>query len=187
MGEIASASQLRMSFVRWALVLVPFILLLGTVSGIMSNSGYDNSWFSALRQPDLMPPGWVFGVVWTILYILMGISLALIMTARGARGRTVATALFVVQLILNLAWSPVFFAAHQVTIALAMIVIMIVLVAAVVALFCTCQAARSGASAALSGLALLCGFPQFSGDAAESRCRDPCTHRRRYPNKLIAR
>ncbi|ARS27393.1 TspO/MBR family protein [Sphingomonas sp. KC8] len=128
MGQIASQSQLRMAFVRWALVLVPLVLLLGILSGWLANSGYDNPWFNALQKPAIMPPGWVFGVVWSILYVLMGFALALIVSARGARGRQVALAFFAVQLILNLAWSPLFFAAHQVTAALALIGILLVVV-----------------------------------------------------------
>jgi tryptophan-rich sensory protein len=121
MGEIASPSQLRMSFLRWALVTVPLVLLLGIGSGRLSNSGYDNPWFDALVKPALMPPGWVFGVAWTILYILLGLAFAYILQARGARGRGLAIGLFVVQLALNLAWSPLFFAAHMVTASLALI------------------------------------------------------------------
>lgn len=128
MGQIASQSQLRMAFVRRALVLVPLILLLGMVSGWLANSGYGNPWFDALRKPAIMPPGWAFGVAWTILYVLMGFALALVVSARGARGRRVAIAFFAVQLVLNLAWSPLFFAAHQVTAALALIGILLVVV-----------------------------------------------------------
>lgn len=117
MGQIASKEQLRMSFVRWALVTVPAILLLGIASGRMSGSGYGNRWFDALSKPDIIPPGWVFGVGWTILYIMLGVALAMILHARGARGRGLALGLFFTQLVLNLCWSPLFFAAHQVTLA----------------------------------------------------------------------
>ena len=114
MGEIASPSQLRMSFLRWALFTVPLVVLLGIASGRLSGSGYGNPWFDALAKPEIMPPGWVFGLVWTILYVLMGVSLAIILHARRARGRKAAITLFVVQLALNLAWSPLFFGAHRV-------------------------------------------------------------------------
>jgi tryptophan-rich sensory protein len=103
-----------MSFLRYALVTVPAILLLGTVSGRIAGAGYDNAWFDALEKPAIMPPGWVFGLVWTVLYILLGLALALILHARGARGRGLAIGLFVAQLLLNYAWSPLFFAYHEV-------------------------------------------------------------------------
>jgi benzodiazapine receptor len=111
---LASRGQLRMSFLRYALLTVPAILLLGAVSGRISGSGYGNAWFDALEKPAIMPPGWVFGAAWTLLYILLGLALALILHARGARGRGVAIALFLAQLLLNFAWSPLFFAYHEV-------------------------------------------------------------------------
>jgi translocator protein len=127
MSSIASRSQLRMSFLRYALVTVPAILMLGTLSGRASNSGYSNAWFAALEKPAAMPPGWVFPVTWTILYILLGLALAYVLHARGARGRPSAVALFMVQLALNYAWSPIFFGAHKVGAALIVILAMIVL------------------------------------------------------------
>ena len=136
MGEIASPSQLRMSFLRWALVTVPLVLLLGIGSGRLSNSGYGNPWFDALTKPALMPDGWVFGLVWTILYVLLGLSLAYILQARGARGRPLAIGLFVIQLALNLAWSPLFFAAHKIAESLALIgAIFVVAVAAAICVY----------------------------------------------------
>lgn len=122
MSQLASREQLRMSFVRYALVTVPAIMFLGFLSGKLANSGYENRWFLALSRPDIVPPGWVFGAVWTTLYVLLGVSLAMILFARGAPGRPLALALFAVQLVLNLAWTPLFFAGHQVSLALFVIV-----------------------------------------------------------------
>lgn len=135
MTALASKSQLRMSFLRYALFTVPAILLLGSVSGRISGSGYGNAWFDALEKPAIMPPGWMFGVAWTILYVLLGLSLALILHARGARGRGPAVALFVAQLLLNFAWSPIFFAYHEVGAAFWTIVAMILLSAVTALLF----------------------------------------------------
>ena len=84
MNEIASPGQLRMSFIRWALVTVPSIVGLGTLMGRLSNGGYGNPWFDALTIPDIMPPGWLFGVAWAILYTMQALALALILNARGA-------------------------------------------------------------------------------------------------------
>jgi benzodiazapine receptor len=135
MTAIASKSQLRMSFLRYALFTVPLVLLLGTVSGRISGSGYGNAWFDALQKPAIMPPGWVFGAAWTILYILLGLAVALILHARGARGRGPALALFVLQLLLNYAWSPLFFAYHEVGAAFWTIVAILLLAAATAILF----------------------------------------------------
>ena len=134
MPGIASRSQLRMSLLRYALVTVPLILLLGTISGQLSGSGYGNPWFDALEKPAFMPPGWAFGAAWTILYILLGIALAMLLHARGARGRGAAIVLFIGQLVINYAWSPMFFAFHEVGLALAMIAVMVLLTIALIVL-----------------------------------------------------
>jgi benzodiazapine receptor len=135
MTGIASKSQLRMSYLRFALFTVPLILLLGIVSGRVANSGYGNPWFDALVKPELMPPGATFGIVWTILYILLGLSLAIILNARGAKGRGLAIGLFVVQMLLNFSWSPIFFGMHQVRTALFVILAMLAISAIVTVLF----------------------------------------------------
>ena len=127
MTGIASKAQLRMSFLRWALVTVPAILLLGTLFGRLANSGYDNAWFAALVKPETLPEGWVFGAVWAVLYILLGFVLAMLLHARGARQRNLAIGLFLAQLALNFAWSPIFFAMHKVTVALVVIIAMLAL------------------------------------------------------------
>lgn len=135
MTGIASKAQLRMAFLRYALVTVPLVLLLGILSGRASDSGYGNPWFDALVKPAAMPPGWVFGVAWTLLYILLGLALAMILHARGARGRPLAVGLFLAQLLLNYSWSPLFFAMHRVGDALVVIVAMLALSIAVTFLF----------------------------------------------------
>src|SRR3546814_14593249 len=71
----------------------------------------------------------------TILYVLEGVALAIILHARGARGRGLAIALFVAQFVLSLAWTPVFFGAHRVVLALAIIAAMIVLAIAATLMF----------------------------------------------------
>ena len=126
MSGLASRSELRMSFLRYAVVTVPAVVLLGTLSGYLSNSGFSNPWFEALRKPGFMPPGWVFGAVWTILYILIGLSLAMLLHAKGAQKRERAIILFGLSLVLNFAWSPVFFGMHKVTVGLSLIAAMIV-------------------------------------------------------------
>ena len=61
MTAIASRGQLRMSLLRYALVCIPLVVLLGTVSGAIAESGSGNRWFAALAKPDFMPPDWAFG------------------------------------------------------------------------------------------------------------------------------
>ncbi len=114
----ASHGQLRARFLRWALVLVPAVVLAGLASGVLGGSTASSAWFAGLAKPGINPPSYLFGIVWPILYVMMGLALTLIVTARGAPGRGAAIAAFVVQLALNLAWSPLFFGAHQVSAAL---------------------------------------------------------------------
>jgi translocator protein len=122
---IASPGQLRMSLLRWALGVVPLIVVLGSASGLLSGSAAENGWYQALQKPSWNPPGWIFGVVWPILYALMGLSLAMILNARGSAGRTPAIAMFMVQLAANLLWSPLFFGMHQVSTAFWVLLVML--------------------------------------------------------------
>jgi len=122
MSEMISPRKAGNAWLRYALVTVPAILLLGMLSGRIGDSGPGNFWYAQLAKPDLMPPGWAFGVAWSILYIMMGLALAFILNARGAKWRGVAIWLFLIQLALNLAWSPVFFAMHRIMLAFGLII-----------------------------------------------------------------
>ena len=135
MTELASPGQLRAAFLRWALFVVPGILFLGFFSGQMANSGPGNPWFLDLVKPSLYPPPQLFGIVWSILYMLIGFALVFVITARGAPGRRAAIIAFLVQLALNLAWSPLFFGAHQMLAALVLLVVLDAAIVVTVVLF----------------------------------------------------
>ena len=126
MGGIASKGQLRMSFLRWAAVTVPLILLLGFAAGASVADAFNGRWYLALAKPEITPPAWVFPIAWTTLYILLGLALALILHARGSRRRGIALAWFAVQFALNLAWTPLFFGAHRIDQALWVNIAMVV-------------------------------------------------------------
>ena len=113
-----------------ALITVPAIVVLGSLSGRLSGSGYGNDWFDALAKPFFMPPGWVFGAAWTFLYVLLGLALAIILAEPSSPRKKTALILFFAQLALNFAWSPIFFAAHDIRLALLVIVVMAALAAA---------------------------------------------------------
>ncbi len=104
-----------MSLVRWALFIIPLTMLLGFLSSSIAGSGEENRWYQELVKPEAQPPGWVFGVVWPILYFMTGLALAIILNARSAPQRLLGVGLFVGQFALNLMWSPLFFGRHQVT------------------------------------------------------------------------
>ena len=115
---------------KTALVCVVAIELLGGLSGWLSNSGYGNGWFDGLDKPNFMPPGWAFGVVWPILYALLGIAVAMILAEPPSPRRKTALTLFFIQLALNFAWSPIFFAGHDIRLASIVIFAMAALAAA---------------------------------------------------------
>ena len=135
MNRLATPGQLRASLLRWSLFLIPAVILLGSLSGIVGGSGADGPWFMALEKPAIFPPPATFGIVWTALYAMMGLALAMVCAAWGARWRPWAILAFVVQFALNLAWSPVFFGAHEITVALYIILALDVLVLLTIWLF----------------------------------------------------
>ena len=133
MNTLASRGQLRASFIRWALFTVPLIVLLGFLAGTLGSA--QTPWFAALEKPSIFPePKW-FGIVWTILYVMIGLAVAIVASAWGARGRKFALWVFALHFLLNLAWSPTFFGAQQITAALVILVLIDLTLLAVIALF----------------------------------------------------
>jgi benzodiazapine receptor len=96
------------------------------------------SWYGALLKPLWIPPNWVFGLVWFVLYTLMALSSYLIWKEYRATGdekiRNLLK-LYIVHLALNASWSLVFIGAHQIGIALAIIIIMLGMVAILISRF----------------------------------------------------
>jgi tryptophan-rich sensory protein len=83
------------------------------------------TWYASLTKASWTPPNWVFPLAWSVLYVMMGISLWLLWDrAADTPGRRTAIALFFLQLGLNAAWSPVFFGLHHTRTALAVIVLL---------------------------------------------------------------
>src|SRR5689334_22578087 len=118
------------SWWKIAIVAVIAIELLGGLSGWLSNSGYANAWFAALVKPNFMPPGWAFGVVWPILYALLGVAVAMVIAEPPSPRRQAALTLFGIQMVLNFAWSPIFFGAHDIRLGKIVIFAMAALAAA---------------------------------------------------------
>ena len=134
-SELASRRQLRWSFARWAIVCVPLVLLIGFASGLTTPSGGDNAWYVALAKPALNPPDWVFPVAWGTIYICMGLAVATVLNARGARRRGAGVALFVLLVAMLFVWQPLFFGAHRIWAALALIVVILAVGIVVTVLF----------------------------------------------------
>lgn len=118
MTTLASRAQLRASFIRWALFTVPAIVLLGFLAGQLAGTGAGDPWFAALAKPEFYPEPGLFPIVWSVLYVMMGLALALVCSAWGAKGRASAIIAFAIQFALNLAWTPLFFGQHEIAYAL---------------------------------------------------------------------
>jgi len=72
-----------------------------------------DEWYARLQKPAWNPPNWIFGSVWTALYTMMAIAAWLIWRRGGFVERRVPLVLFLLQLLLNAAWSPLFFGLHN--------------------------------------------------------------------------
>jgi len=137
---MAENAERRTSW-KTAIIAVIAIELLGGLSGWLSQSGFGNPWFDALEKPSFMPPGWAFGVVWPILYAMLGIALALILVLPPSPRRQAALTFFFCQLMLNFAWSPIFFAGHDIRLAKGIIFAMAALAAIAARQFLTLRRA----------------------------------------------
>lgn len=111
------------------LILSLVICLLAGAAGAFFTADSLSVWYSALNKPSFNPPDSVFAPVWTILYIMMGISMFLIWK-EGLKNKDVKNAFifFVMQLVLNVLWSAVFFGAHSVSGGLMVIVLLLLTV-----------------------------------------------------------
>jgi len=91
-------------------------------------------WYAALHKPAFNPPNWIFGPVWTVLYIMMGVALFLV-ARRGFRKFASALRVFLFQLVLNSLWSVVFFGMHRPGAAFAVILVLLAAIIWTIALF----------------------------------------------------
>ena len=111
-----------------AFLLVP--LLVGAGSGFMT-AGAVRDWYPSLVRPSFAPPSWIFGPVWTLLYLMMGFAAYLVwQRGGGAAAARTALALFGAQLVLNGLWSVLFFGLRAPGLALVEIVVLWVAIAA---------------------------------------------------------
>lgn len=115
------------------LVCVAICLILGFVSGMFTTDSI-NGWYQTINKPSWNPPNWLFGPVWTLLYILMGIAVALIWHSNSHKKRT-AILFFIVQFALNIFWSYIFFYQKNIIGALAEMIIMLCLIIITMYLF----------------------------------------------------
>ena len=86
------------------------------IIGMLTNAESLSVWYTTIQKPSFNPPGWIFGPVWILLYLLMGMSLYLVWQKRAHEKKKIETAVkvFLFQLILNAIWSPLFFSFHSI-------------------------------------------------------------------------
>ena len=99
--------------------------LIGVLASLFSGAG--RGFYTEVEQPPLSPPGWVFPVVWTVLYALMGAASYRVWES-GAENRTAALVFYVLQLAVNFVWPIVFFRFQNFGAAAAVLVLLLVLV-----------------------------------------------------------
>lgn len=102
-------------------ILIP--LLVGLFGSFFTMSSV-NDWYTTLFKPSFNPPSWIFGPVWTILFILIGISFYLVWKENFGNKSKVAVGIYSIQLFLNLVWSLLFFGLKNLFLALIEIIIL---------------------------------------------------------------
>jgi tryptophan-rich sensory protein len=113
-------------------ILLP--LSVGAAAGMFTSQAVP-TWYASLNRPSFSPPNWVFGPVWTSLYILLGISFFLIWKEKASKERDLAIKVFLVQMLLNFAWSFLFFYFNLIGAALIEIILLWTSIAAMIYLF----------------------------------------------------
>ncbi len=113
-----------------------------------------DAWYGSLAKPPWQPPDAIFGPVWSALYTLMAIA-AWLVSRRAERASTPAVMLFIAQLAVNAAWSPLFFRWHQPLWALADLTVLLVLVVLTIRAFAS---QRPAAAWLLAPYLLWCAF-----------------------------
>jgi translocator protein len=100
---------------RYELLGAIFCLTMGFLSGFLVSTG-DFSWYANITKPSFNPPNYIFGPVWSILYIFMGIVFGKII--KDFNNNKPLFYCFIIQFLLNLSWTPIFFYFHKIDLAL---------------------------------------------------------------------
>ena len=106
------------------IIAIAIPVAVGAISGFFTATGVE-SWYQTINKPSWNPPGWIFGPVWTTLYVMMGIAFFLVWKSDSSDIlKKTAITLFTIQLVLNFFWSFIFFDQHQIGWALVEIIAM---------------------------------------------------------------
>lgn len=134
MATASSPVSLDRSDIPTVVASVLLVNVVGAAPALLS--GPNSPWFQQLTKPTIYPPSWAFGVVWTALFTLLGIALALVWLAgTDRRPVRIALGLFALQMAFNVAWTPAFFALENLLGGLVAIVALWPLVVATIAAF----------------------------------------------------
>ena len=120
--------------IHWKALLMSLAISVGAGAVSARLAGDSMQVYGALASPPLAPPGVVFPIVWTALYLLMGLSAYLVWQAASPWRRT-ALALYAMQLIVNALWSPVFFGHRAYLIAFVLLVMLLLLLTGMMLVF----------------------------------------------------
>jgi tryptophan-rich sensory protein len=134
-------------------IAIPFFV--GVSGSFFTTAETLNNWYAGLNKPSFNPPDWIFGPVWTTLYIMMGIA-AFLVWLKGLENKPVRIVLacFIVQLFLNAIWTPLFFGLHSPL--LGLIDIVLLLNAIIVTIYAFFQISRPAALLLIPYLAWVC-------------------------------
>ena len=128
-GALPSPSRQLLGLVGW-LALTFGAAALGAIASINAAAFY-----SQLVRPPWAPPGWLFGPVWSVLYLLMGVSAWVVWRVRSLAGVRTALTLFVIQLVFNAGWSWLFFVWRKGAFAFAEVLLLWCFIAATIIAF----------------------------------------------------
>jgi tryptophan-rich sensory protein len=117
---------------RPLLIFILLTLVVGSGASIFTEPSIP-TWYAHLVHPAFAPPNWVFAPVWTTLYVLMAVAAWRVWRITGTRSKEMAA--YGVQLALNFAWSAIFFAAHQIGLAMIEIGVLVVAILVTALLF----------------------------------------------------
>lgn len=109
-------------------------LSVGAVAGMFTSEAVP-TWYATLNRPSFNPPNWIFGPVWTTLYILLGISFFLIWKENPSKQRNLAINVFSIQMLLNFAWSFIFFYFNMIGLALFEIILLWISIVGMIYIF----------------------------------------------------
>lgn len=111
----------------WLMLFIVILLFISGLLGMITQQNID-TWYNSLKRSPLSPPNYLFGIVWPILYCMIGTSGWLIWLMPRYAGHAIVRYAYVVQLVLNWLWTPLFFSYHLIGLSLICLLLIVVMV-----------------------------------------------------------